>query len=256
MSELLLAQRRFAKGVIGGTAQAADLHMLDGDPARNRELLAVYRGNAVANASKALSLTYPVIEKIVGEEFFSGLCRAYWTESPSRSGDLNEYGEDFSAFLAAFPHARDMPYLADVAQVEWCVHHALHAADHVAVTLAQLGAEPAESIGQLRFGLQPVLALMQSQWPVATIWQQHRADYAHEINIDLNHAECIAVHRLGLRVEVAVLSDAELALWHQAQSGQPLATMLDTAFAIDESFDVQAALLRAFTREFVISLHA
>ncbi|MDB5888274.1 MAG: hypothetical protein JWM03_1146 [Rhodocyclales bacterium] len=250
------AQRGFAAAVRSSAAQQDALLLLAGDAARNQQLLAVYRGNSVANADKALRLAYPVVERIVGEEFFGGLCRAFWQECPSRSGDLNEYGEGFGDFLANFPHVAELPYLADVARVEWLVGRAAHAADHVAATLAQLANMPSESIGALRFGLQPGLTLFVSTWPVATIWQQHQATYTDEINIDLNNAECLAVHRLGLRVEVTVLSTAELALWRQAQAGQALAAMLETAFAVDDSFDIQGTLQAGFAREFITSLHA
>ncbi len=147
-----------------------------------------------------------------------------------------------------------------MAHAEWFVYRASHAADHTAATLMQLAAQfssvSPESVGALRLDLQPALMLWQSKWPVATIWQQHQPDYADEINVDLDHAECMAVHRVGLRVEVSILSDAEFALWRQAKAGQPLAAMLDAAFAIDEAFDVQAALQAGVAREFITSLHA
>jgi hypothetical protein len=254
-SSLLETQRGFAAAVRSSAAQQDALPLLAGNAARNRQLLAVYRGNSVANVAKALSLAYPVVERIVGEEFFGGLCRVFWQESPSRSGDLNEYGEGFGDFLANFPHVAELPYLADMARVEWLASRAAHAADHVAATPEQLAGMPMESIGALRFGLQPGLALFESTWPVATIWQQHQADYADEINIDLDNAECMAVHRLGLRVDIAVLSAAELALWRDAQAGQALAAMLEAAFAVDDSFDIQSALQAGFAREFVTSLH-
>ena len=253
--QLLATQRSFIAAVRSSAAQEQALSALSGDTARNQDLLAVYRGNAVANASKALSLAYPVIEQIVGAEFFSGLCRAFWAEQPSRSGDLNEYGEGFAAFLADFPHVADMPYLPDVARVEWMVCAASHAADHVALELARLADIPPENIGSLRFSLQPALVFFESGWPVASIWQQHQPDYAAEVEINLHKAESVAVHRQGFHARVIALSAAELSLWRLAEAERPLAEMLEAAFAIDESFDVQAALQAGFAREFVSALH-
>lgn len=253
---LLEAQR----GFVAAVRRSANLHqalpLLVGDVVRNEELLAIYRGNAVANASKALSLAYPVIEKIVGGEFFAGLCRAFWAERPSQSGDLNDYGGDFADFLAQFPHVAELPYLPDVARIEWLVATSLHAADHTAATLAQLADVKPEALAALRFSLQPGLGLQRSVWPVATIWQQHQSTYEGEINVDMDDAECMVVHRLGLRAEITILDGAELALWRSAQAGQTLACMLEAAFAEDEAFDVQGALARGFAGEFVTALHA
>jgi uncharacterized protein len=255
MSETLLeAQRGFAAAVRNSTQQQAALTLLAGDAARNAELLAVYRGNAVANASKALALSYPVIEKIVGEEFFSGLCRAFWAVSPSHSGDLNEYGSGFAEFLADFPHVAGLPYLPDVARMEWLVSRAQQAADHVSTNIGRLAEVAPDAIGALRFELQPALAVLPSAWPVASIWQQHQTDYVGEIDVDLENAECIAVHRRGWRVDVLSLSAGEGAFWQAALRGLPLEAMLEAAFACDERFEVQSTLHAGFAREFVTAL--
>ncbi|HSD39239.1 MAG TPA: DNA-binding domain-containing protein [Rhodocyclaceae bacterium] len=254
-ASLLQVQRGFAAAVRSSAQQQSTLVLLDGDAARNAALLAVYRGNAVANAGKALGLSYPVVEKIVGEEFFSGLCRAFWTVSPSHSGDLNEYGSGFADFLASFPHVAELPYLPDVACVEWLVRRALQAADHVAVDIARLAEIAPAAISSLRFDLQPGLAVLSSAWPVASIWQQHQTGYTDEIDINLDTAECIAVHRRGWRVDVLRLSEGEGAFWQAALQGSPLETMLEAAFACDESFEVQAALQTGFALEFVTAFH-
>ena len=254
MSELLRAQTGFAAALRNSSGEERALPFLAGDETRNRELLAVYRGNAVANATTALSLAYPVIAQIVGAEFFQALCRRYWAKAPSRSGDLNEYGAGFAAFLADFEHVRDLPYLADVAAMEWGVHLASAAADHAPVGLSELALIAPEALTQLQFMLQPSLQLMQSEWPLASIWQQHQAGYAGELDIDLAVAQCIAVHRIGLRAQVSALSAAELHFWQGAQRGEVLAAMLEAAFEADAQFDVQSALQKAFANEFVVAL--
>jgi hypothetical protein len=89
---------------------------------------------------------------------------------------------------------------------------------------------------------------------VASIWQQHQANYVGEVNIDMNDAQCVAIYRLGLHVDVICLSAAEHALWCSALARESLAAMLGAAFAVDESFDVQTALQAGFAREFVVDL--
>jgi hypothetical protein len=51
-------------------------------PARR---FAVHRNNVVAGWVKALKSRFPVVEKIVGEEFFAAMARAYVVEPPPRS---------------------------------------------------------------------------------------------------------------------------------------------------------------------------
>jgi hypothetical protein len=95
---------------------------------------------------------------------------------------------------------------------------------------------------------------LQSTWPLADIWLQHQDAYGGEIDIDMGRAQCVAVHRRGMRVEAVALSEAECAFWRSAQASEPLGEMLEAAFAIDPGFDVQATLHEAFMREFIVRL--
>lgn len=255
MPGLIEVQRRFANVLRAGRGEAEMLACLQGDPQRNASLLAVYRGNAVANAHKALQLAYPVIRQIVGDEFFEALARAYRDSHASHSGDLNEYGDCFADFLAGFEHVADMPYLPVVAQLEWGVVQAACAVDHVSLPITALADFAPELLGELQFGLQPAVRCMQAEFPVASIWLQHQPDFTAALHIDLTAAECCIVHRSGWRAAVLPVTAAELAFWRVAQAGEPLGAMLDAAFSLDESFDVQAALSRGFSAELVTRLH-
>lgn len=49
--------------------------------------LAAYRTSILANLSAALTATYPLVQAIVGPDFFAAAARAYAMQVPSRSGD-------------------------------------------------------------------------------------------------------------------------------------------------------------------------
>jgi len=213
----------------------------------NRELvlagLAVYRGNVVGASSKALAGTYPIVAKIVGGEFFDGLAREYLRRHPSTSGDLNEFGESFNDFVAAFPHTQDLPYLADVARMEWLAHRAHFAADAAALELARLGAVPAEAYGRLRLALAPACALMESRWPLARIWEVHQDDFEGEFSVDLDSgAQRILIYRRQFRVLVGALSPGGYRFLQAAAGAASLAGALDSALAVEPDFVLGAAL--------------
>src|SRR5206468_117060 len=86
--------------------------------------LAVYRRNIAANYRNALGATYPVVKQLVGGDFFDHAVDQFTTAHPSRGGDLNEYGGEFPAFLRRFTRAASLPYLPDVAALEWAVDEA------------------------------------------------------------------------------------------------------------------------------------
>src|SRR5512134_2655165 len=131
--------------------------------------LAIYRNNVVHNYCEALRAVFPVVERLVGEEFFGHAARRYALACPSRSGDIQAFGESFPEFLAALPGAAGLPYLRDTARLEWLVHEAFHAAEHPGVDLELLAGVPAERYPELRFALHPSCRLLASPYPVHRI---------------------------------------------------------------------------------------
>ena len=88
----------------------ADRPIPDGVTAHNAAVparrFAVYRNNVVVGLGKALRSRFPVVGKIVGEEFFAAMARLFVQQQPPRSPLLATYGDDFPAFIAAFEPAR------------------------------------------------------------------------------------------------------------------------------------------------------
>jgi hypothetical protein len=243
MCELADLQGRFglALDALGGEISA--LEMFVGDLGRVRHRLGIYRGNATASAHKALEAAYPVIAKIVGTEFFSGLAGQYRSRFPSSDGDLNEYGEYFAGFLADFAPARDLPYLPDVARLEWQVHRAHYAADVAPLDPARLACIQPENQLQLCPQLHPACAVLHSTYPLARLWQVHQDTFIGEFEVDFSRGSgYVLVLRRRFKVEVALISDAEAAFLATARAGATLVTALSAAQSRDALFDLGRSL--------------
>jgi hypothetical protein len=106
--------------------QAALLAMSAGETQNG---LAVYRNNVRGNLALTLKLAFPATLKLIGEDCFYAYAEQFLLVQPPRNADLHLYGEAFPAYLAASALAGQLPYLADVAWLDWGVHHALHAAE-------------------------------------------------------------------------------------------------------------------------------
>ena len=128
MGELARLQADFLDAVVD-PANAGRAPALRAGRIGSAERLAVYRHNLHSNWRAALADTHPVVERLVGPAFFGEAARRYAIAHPSASGDLNRFGAGFARFLGAYEHARDLPYLADVARLEWAWHECFHAAD-------------------------------------------------------------------------------------------------------------------------------
>lgn len=218
--------------------------------------LAVYRANVYGTWRKALASAFPIVRKIVGDEFFEGLAHVYAKGHPSCSGDLNEYGERLPEFLETFPDTRDLPYLPDVARMEWLAHRAHFAADAAPFDFAQLPALQAEQQGALlRPVLAPACALLASAWPLAALWAAHQDSHEGPVAVDLKAGpDWILVHRPSWRAEVCRLGAGDYRLLASARDGLALDEALEVATAADPAFEASNALARWVAARAIVRL--
>jgi len=245
MPALRELQRALGAAIDDAGLNASAAPLFRGAPDAAPARLAVYRGNVFGNYVNALSAAYPVVRKIVGTEFFEATAREYARRHASASGDLNEYGGDFAEFLAGFLHTRDLPYLPDVARMEWLVHRAYYAADSAPYDPSRLAGVPPDRWTDLRPALAPASALLMSDWPLARIWTVHQDDYAGAFDIDLDAGpDRVLIHRPQWKPEVHALEAGDYRFLAAAREGASLGDALQAASADDTGFEPAAALAR------------
>jgi hypothetical protein len=183
-----------------------------------------------------------VAERLVGTEFFDHAANGFIHECPSVSGDIEDYGEAFAAFLARFPGAEALPYLPDIARLEWSCHRVFHSADQAPLALERLADVPPERYGQLRFRLHPASALLASDYPVHRIWETNQPDYRGDETVDLSLGGVKLLLRRHFEVEMRPLGAGEFAMLTGLAAGRPVAEAFDTALAADAAFDLDVFL--------------
>jgi hypothetical protein len=162
-------QAAFAAHLVGadGTELAAEI-LGDAIPAAAR--LRVYRHHVFESLGAALAATFPTVQAVVGADFFRGLARSFVGQSPPGQPVLAEYGAGFPAFIAGHDAARGLPYLADVARLDWALNLAFHAPAGGRLAASDLAAIPADRLPSLRLGLAPGTVLVASSYPLDRIW--------------------------------------------------------------------------------------
>lgn len=153
--------------------------LIAGEPAVTESLapdvsadrLDIYRNTIFSGLTRALRLAYPAVERLVGTEFFDGAADIFIRTHLPRAAYLDQYGDTFPAFLQSFAPATSLPYLADVARLEWAVNGALHAADEMPLELAQLATVAAEDQGCITFRARASIILLRTHYPTDAIWR-------------------------------------------------------------------------------------
>jgi Putative DNA-binding domain len=170
MATLRDIQRDFARSLLVPGDGAALVHIAD-DRAGTAERFNIYRNNVTITLVGALRLVYPAVDKLVGSDFFDGAARAFIGQYPPRTACLDYYGDDFPDFLAAFPPAATLAYLADVARLEWIAHVALHAPDAPALRPDALTNLAASEHDRVRFVPHPSVRVLAVRYPADAIWR-------------------------------------------------------------------------------------
>ena len=165
----------------------------------------VYRNNVFASLTDLLQAYFPVVARLVGEEFFRAMAHDFIVRDPPRSPILSRFGARFPPFIQKFPAAQDLPYLADVARLEWLQQRAYHAQDRVPINPRKLASVPAEQLPDIAFKLHPSVGLLVSRFPVISIWQTNTMDSeVRPISLDKG-GEAALVVRPQLDVQVVPL---------------------------------------------------
>ncbi|HUN47261.1 MAG TPA: DNA-binding domain-containing protein, partial [Stellaceae bacterium] len=208
MPSLESVQRRIGAAIFG-EADPELLSVIDAGGIAPAARLRIYRNHAFLTLIEALKATYPVVCRLVDERFFSYAAHEYVRETPPSTPCLVEYGESFAEFLRAFPACRGLPYLADVARLEWAINDALHAEEAPALSVDALRAVAPIDAPGLRLTLHPSHRLLVSPWPVNRIWSANQPDAAPDAEVDLDAgAVRLAIVRRGDRAVVGELAPA------------------------------------------------
>ncbi|MEY4729705.1 MAG: hypothetical protein RL020_863, partial [Pseudomonadota bacterium] len=246
-------QTEFVAGIFDKN-QTAALQNIVQNQISSADRLAIYRNNAFSNLRGALQSIYPVVNKLVGADFFDQAANEFIRATPSSSGDLHDYGEAFAGFLKSYPPASHLLYLPDVAKLEWCCHRVFHAADHGGLDLKKLGTIPPEQYGELRFDLHPASALLSSNFPTLKIWQVNQDDYKSDQSVELNQG---GNHLLVCRddhfaVRVEALSSGDYAFLNALREKNKLEVAAERGLSVDEKFDLGASLQRWVAQKILV----
>lgn len=235
---MTVPQSEFTQALLN-PEQATPAGLVDpkGRPAGKR--FDVYRNNVVTSLIDAMKAAFPVIEKLVGTEFFEAMAGVYVRQYPPTSPMLMFYGQEFPEFLNGFEPVGHLPYLSDIAILELARRTSYHAADAAPITAESLMEIPADQLMETHFTLAPSLILIESSFPIQSIWHFNMVDANHQIAGD---PEAVLITRPEMDVTAHIIPTELSAFILALKSNQTLGEALEIASDIDAEFDLSAAL--------------
>lgn len=245
-------QAAFRAGTVGGDKQVQATLAAEG--MLNDHRFGVYRNNIFLSLAGVLEAAYPTIRALVGAENFAVLANRFIAEHPPAAPQLYAYGAAFATFVEGFDAAvSELPFLPDLARVEWAVNEAYFAADSAPLLPAELGAVAPDDYGSLVLRLHPSAKLIESPWPVWHLWG------AESLPDPWPEAPGrVLVQRPECKVDVLMLTPGEFAFVAGLHAGKPLGAAADDGADAEAGFDLQSVFAAhlgrgTFTREFSVA---
>jgi hypothetical protein len=175
MPDLRTLQRSFWSALTAPEASAHDHHRLRsvirGDArgsARGR--LQVYASMYLSRLLENLASDYPRLAAVLGPRDFDRLVTAYLHAHPSRDPSVRHLGHALPLFLRT--HARNRPWLADLAALEWARLSVFDRADQPVLTQTALCDAASRGFAGLRLQAIAAHARVAVAHDVTELWRQ------------------------------------------------------------------------------------
>ncbi|WP_455207285.1 HvfC/BufC family peptide modification chaperone [Kaarinaea lacus] len=215
--------------------------------------LQIYHNNIYISLTNALSTVYPVVNRLVGDDFFRFMATEYIKKQPSRSGNLHDFGNQLASFIENFTPAKALVYLSDVARLEWAYHIVFHEDDCPSFDVTKLEQVSEEYYNKLIFTANPASQLINSPYPILRIWQKNQ-DIQFQDNDDntesgtiirLDEGETrLLIIRRDLDIEFQTLEKEEYAFLDAIYNHSDFFTACDAATTIDPECNISKMLLK------------
>ncbi|HEX7386434.1 MAG TPA: DNA-binding domain-containing protein [Castellaniella sp.] len=197
--------------------------------------LRIYRRSCNEIQTAALRTSYPAVLALVGEDWFDQAARRYRGLYPSRSGNLQQFGVHFADYLQTIPAGRTLPYLADVARLEWLRQETVLAADSQALAFDDFMAGLDGAGESLRIGLHACVHFLSSRYQVLAIWR-FAMDPQGDLSLN-DEGENVMLWRENDEVAMAAVDAATFTYVTALAAGMSLKEAGVDAATLDAGFD-------------------
>lgn len=201
----------------------------------------VYRNNLRSSLIEALRQTFPIIERLVGLDYFKAIAVIFIEKNLPRRGTLIGYGTGFPEFLESREELDTFPYLGDVARLELAWLGAYHAADVRPLAGADLSSLAPQNADKLVLDLNPSVHLLSPSLPIYEIWQKNSREEVSSISLE-HGEEHLLIFRPRLDVIVVPISPDSMAFLVACRAKKTLEEAFTASLQRNPAFDLTQTL--------------
>jgi hypothetical protein len=197
-------------------------HLIDSDIYAKDEIFRAERLDVYFQAYslrliEAISKTFPMVQKLAGDELFETLSREYVHHYPSNHFSVRFFGRHFSKFLSTHPQAQ--PIWVEMAAFEWEVMDVIDAPDAPLLTFDNLATLSPEAWSELTLKLHPSLITLPLYFPVPALWRAIHFNTEHPALDRLEQPITWMIWRQNLRASFLSVTPEQLVMLQAIQNG-------------------------------------
>lgn len=207
-----------------------------------QQRLQLYCNNFIIGLTEVLTCVYPTVKAMIGEDCFAQLARQHILNNALPQGDVTLYGDHFSDTITAQPIlVSSLPYLADLARLEWQRDSVSHLACHD-------GNLPLEKLHQLAhsthslcphqcyFHIPTATQTFSSQYAVVSLWEvvnQTDADQQQLLaTLNINHPQSALIQHFQGQIWQQVVTPELIHVVEHCQQQRSIATLTTTQLTL------------------------
>jgi hypothetical protein len=224
----------FSQGLLDPTQPVPKL--IKGQIARR---YAVYRNNVTVGLIRALEANFPVLRRLLGEEYFAGFARDFAQSHPPQSPLMFQYGRALPQALETAEDLGSYPYLGDIARLEILWRESYHAADANPLAPDVLATIDTEQLFECSLKPHPATRLIQSHFAIHDIFSANTENAVHAV-VDPTEAQSVLITRPHLDVQMRSVTPDQFEFFRSLLTGVRLADALDHAAVLNSNFNLSA----------------
>jgi hypothetical protein len=134
------------------------------------------------------------------------------TQYPSISRNIYDFGDRFPLFLESLSAISSLPYLSDMARLDWAYHQVLHEAENRPFDMHALQSISPEKYPVLKFSLKSASRLLASRFPLLKMWCLCREKEEELVHLDEGGHQLLIMRHVSLTMTIEKLTAGEFVL--------------------------------------------
>ena len=249
-------QGDFINAIFGGDKAPAVSHVIGDNTLSAEQRFGIYSGSVHGILTQALGVMFPICKTLVGDAFFDNMCKIFIDQNPPDTSFFAEYGAQLPEFINTFEHVKDLPYLHDVARLEWVRQIIWHEEASQVADFSGLASLTDDEQSNVIFTLSKRMRLIKSNYRIDELWFAHQPDSEIKLeNIDINQTVKLIIRREENIIKVSTFSENETdsTFWDflnaisKGDNLESLAEQFGESLGVHLNQGIQGAWIQAFT---------